>query len=102
MALSDFAFGHKHRGTNQLRFAVIEELVRRSMRLRIPGSVALDLAWLAAGRLSATLSNLAWDVSARVVQEPGGLVVDADCSPHAPQSSSTLPPSGLCVKHSFR
>ena len=48
IALSDFAFGRKHRDANRLRFAVIEELVRRSMRLRLHGSVALDLAWLAA------------------------------------------------------
>jgi myo-inositol-1(or 4)-monophosphatase len=94
MALSDFAFGRKHRDTNRLRFAVIEELVRRSMRLRIHGSVALDLAWLAAGRMSATiaLSNLPWDVSAGVllVREAGGEVFDADGTPHRPQSRSTL------------
>jgi myo-inositol-1(or 4)-monophosphatase len=68
--------------------------VRRSMRLRIHGSVALDLAWLAAGRMSATvaLSNLPWDVSAGVLlaREAGGLVFDADGAPHAPDSSSTL------------
>jgi myo-inositol-1(or 4)-monophosphatase len=94
VALSDFAFGHKHRDTNHLRFAVIEELVRRSMRLRIHGSVALDLAWLAAGRMSATvaLSNLPWDVSAGVllVREAGGLVLDADGASHGARSSSTL------------
>jgi hypothetical protein len=94
VALSDFAFGRKHRDTNELRFAVIEELVRRSMRLRLHGSVALDLAWLAAGRISATvaLSNLPWDVSAGVllVREAGGLVFDADGAPHAAESSSTL------------
>jgi myo-inositol-1(or 4)-monophosphatase len=94
IALSDFAFGRKHRETNRLRFAVIEELVRRSMRLRIHGSVALDLAWLAAGRMSATvaLSNLPWDVSAGVllVHEAGGVVFDDMGETHDPQSSSTL------------
>jgi myo-inositol-1(or 4)-monophosphatase len=94
VALSDFAFGRKHRDTNELRFAVIEELVRQSMRLRIHGSVALDLAWLAAGRMSATvaLSNLPWDVSAGVllVREAGGLVFDAEGASHHPDSSSTL------------
>jgi myo-inositol-1(or 4)-monophosphatase len=92
--LSDFAFGRKHRETNQLRFAVIEELVRRSMRLRIHGSVALDLAWLAAGRLSATvaLSNLPWDVSAGVllVREAGGVVFDEGGAQYGPTSASTL------------
>ena len=38
-ALIDKAFRRKHRDTNRLRFAVIEELVRRSMRLRLHGSV---------------------------------------------------------------
>jgi myo-inositol-1(or 4)-monophosphatase len=94
VALSDFAFGRKHLDTNRLRFAVIEELVRRSMRLRIHGSVALDLAWLAAGRMSATvaLSNLPWDVSAGVllVREAGGLVFDDSGAPHGPGSPSTL------------
>ena len=94
VALSDFAFGRKHRETNELRFAVIEELVRRSMRLRIHGSVALDLAWLAAGRMSATvaLSNLPWDVSAGVllVREAGGLVLDGQGAQHHPDSSTTL------------
>jgi myo-inositol-1(or 4)-monophosphatase len=94
VALSDFAFGRKHRETNELRFALIEELVRRSMRLRIHGSVALDLAWLAAGRMSASvaLSNLPWDVSAGVllVREAGGLVLDAEGAPHHAESSSTI------------
>jgi myo-inositol-1(or 4)-monophosphatase len=94
IALSDFAFGRKHRDTNRLRFAVIEELVRRSMRLRLHGSVALDLAWLAAGRMSAAiaLSNLPWDVSARVllVREAGGVVFDESGAPHGPRSPSTL------------
>jgi myo-inositol-1(or 4)-monophosphatase len=94
VALSDFAFGHKHRETNPLRLAVIGELVRRRMRLRIHGSVALDLAWLACGRMSATvcLSNVPWDVSAGVllVREAGGLVFDADGEPHGPDAAFTL------------
>jgi myo-inositol-1(or 4)-monophosphatase len=94
VALSDFAFGRKHRDTNDLRFAVIDELVRRSMRLRIHGSVALDLAWLAAGRMSATmaLSNRPWDVSAGVllVREAGGVVFDETGERYTPESESTL------------
>jgi myo-inositol-1(or 4)-monophosphatase len=94
VGLSDFAFGRKHRDTNRLRFAVIEGLVRHSMKLRIHGSVALDLAWLAAGRLTATvaLSNVPWDVSAGVllVREAGGVVFDEAGAPYGPQSTSTL------------
>jgi myo-inositol-1(or 4)-monophosphatase len=94
VGLSDFAFGRKHRDTNLFRFAVIEELVRATMKLRIHGSVALDLAWLAAGRLSGAiaLSNRPWDVSAGIllVREAGGDVFDESGAAHGPDSSSTL------------
>ncbi len=94
VALSDFAFGRKHRPSNRLRLAMIEELVARSMRLRIHGSVALDLAWLAAGRMSATiaLSNRPWDVGAGVVivREAGGEVFDGSGGPHRLSAGATL------------
>ena len=58
------------------------------------GSAALDLAWLAAGRLNATvmLSNLPWDVTAGLllVREAGGCVYDHDGSPHNPASRYTI------------
>ncbi len=54
------------------------------LRVRMHGSAALDLAWLAAGRLNATLmlSNFPWDVTAGLllVREAGGLVYDYDGS----------------------
>ena len=58
------------------------------------GSAALDLAWLACGRLNATvmLSNLPWDVTAGLllVREAGGFVYDYDGSPHSADSRYTL------------
>ena len=58
------------------------------------GSAALDLVWLAAGRLNATLmpSNLPWDVTAGLllVREAGGLVYDYDGSPHDAESRYTI------------
>jgi myo-inositol-1(or 4)-monophosphatase len=58
------------------------------------GSAALDLAWLACGRLNATvmLSNLPWDVTAGLllVREAGGIVYDYDGSPHNITSRFTL------------
>ena len=58
------------------------------------GSAALDLAWLAAGRLNATLmlSNLPWDVTAGLllVREAGGCVYDHDGSPHNAKSRNTI------------
>lgn len=54
----------------------------------------LDLAWLAAGRVDATLmrSDLPWDVTARllVVLDAGGLIYDYDGSDHSPASRYTI------------
>jgi myo-inositol-1(or 4)-monophosphatase len=65
-----------------------------ALRIRVHGSAALDLAWLAAGRLNATvmLSNLPWDVMAGtlLVREAGGCAYDADGSQHSPRSRFTL------------
>jgi len=64
------------------------------MRVRMPGSAALQLAWLAAGRLdiSITLSNNPWDVQAGVllVREAGGEVYDSDGSDHSILSQYTI------------
>ena len=58
------------------------------------GSASLDLAWLGAGHLNATLmlSNLPWDVSAGVllVREAGGEVYDFDGSPYSVGSTFTI------------
>ena len=58
------------------------------------GSAALDLAWLAAGRVNATvmLSNLPWDVTAGLllVREAGGTVFDHDGSHHSVRSRYTI------------
>jgi len=59
-----------------VHLAVVGRLARESLRVRMQGSAALDLAWLAAGRLNATmmLSNLPWDVTAGCSScaRPGG------------------------------
>lgn len=64
------------------------------LRVRVHGSEALELAWLAAGRLDAAvmLSNLPWDVSGGVllVREAGGAVYDLDGSDHGLGSASTI------------
>ena len=73
---------------------VLAQLARESLRVRMLGSAALDLAWLAAGRLHATvmLSNLPWDVTAGLllVREAGGLVYDYDGSRHDDRSRYTI------------
>ena len=79
---------------NRVHLAALGRLARGSLRVRMLGSAALDLAWLAAGRLNATLmlSNLPWDVTAGLllVREAGGEVYDYDGSPHSAESRYTL------------
>jgi myo-inositol-1(or 4)-monophosphatase len=79
---------------HRVHLAAVARWARRSLRVRMLGSAALDLAWLAAGRLNATLllSNLPWDVTAGLllVREAGGVVFDYDGSAHDAASRYTL------------
>jgi len=64
-------------------FGKFTELARGSRRL---GSAAIDLAWVAAGRLDGfwELGLKPWDVAAGqlLVEEAGGVVTRFDGSPH--------------------
>jgi myo-inositol-1(or 4)-monophosphatase len=94
VGLADFKVGAGPAEENRVHLAVLARLARESLRVRMHGSAALDLAWLAAGRLNATLmlSNLPWDVTAGLllVREAGGVVYDYDGSPHTPASTYTI------------
>jgi myo-inositol-1(or 4)-monophosphatase len=94
VALSDFKVGVGSEEENRLHLVLLARFARGSLRVRMHGSAALDLAWLAAGRLHATLmlSNLPWDVTAGLllVREAGGVVYDFDGSPHDARSRFTL------------
>jgi myo-inositol-1(or 4)-monophosphatase len=94
VGVADFKVGVGAEDENRVHLAVVGRLARESLRVRMQGSAALDLAWLAAGRLNATmmLSNLPWDVTAGLllVREAGGLVYDYDGSDHGPTSRYTL------------
>jgi fructose-1,6-bisphosphatase/inositol monophosphatase family enzyme len=67
----------------------------RALRIRVHDSEAVDLAWLAAGRLDAALmlSNLPSDVGGGIllVREAGGVVYDAEKEPHTPARSTPSP-----------
>ncbi len=60
--------------------AMFKDLITRTHGIRRPGSAALDLAWLAAGRLDGfwELGLNEWDLAAGalIIQEAGGLVGD--------------------------
>jgi myo-inositol-1(or 4)-monophosphatase len=94
VGVADFKVGAGSEDENCVHLAVVGRLARESLRVRMQGSAALDLAWLAAGRFNATmmLSNLPWDVTAGLllVREAGGMVYDYDGSDHDPASRYTL------------
>lgn len=94
VGIADFKVGAGAEEENRVHLALVARLAHESLRVRMLGSAALDLAWLAAGRLNATLmlSNLPWDVSAGLllVREAGGHVYDHDGSPHDAESRYTI------------
>jgi myo-inositol-1(or 4)-monophosphatase len=94
IGMTDFAVADDCATENPIHVAMLARLAPVALGVRTHGSAALDLAWLAAGRLSATimLSNRAWDVSAGVllVREAGGLVFDGDGSEHDLRSRFTI------------
>ena len=94
VAVADFKVGVGAEEENRVHVALLARLARSALRVRMHGSAALDLAWLAAGRVHGTvmLSNLPWDVTAGLllVREAGGDVYDYDGSEHDADSRFTL------------
>jgi myo-inositol-1(or 4)-monophosphatase len=94
VGIGDFAATGSGAGKNPLRLAIAERLAARAQRVRMHGSAALDLAWLAAGKLDGTisLSNKDWDVAAGVIiaREAGAVLVDHDGSQHTTGSAATI------------
>jgi myo-inositol-1(or 4)-monophosphatase len=94
VSLGDFAVGPKADQRNQRRHLIMQHLAAQAERIRMLGSAAIDLAWVAAGRLDASvmLANKPWDVAAGVIiaREAGAHVLDLDGSPHTPDSLATI------------
>ncbi len=94
VAMGDFAVGASAEERNQLQLEVARQLANRALRVRMLGSAAIDLAWLAEAKLDAsiTLLNQPWDMAAGVVlaREAGAQVVDADGTAHNANSRATL------------
>jgi myo-inositol-1(or 4)-monophosphatase len=94
VATGDYATGHGADRQNQAQLAVTSRLIPRVHRIRMLGTAAIDLAWLAEGRLDAsiTLTNPPWDMAAGVIiaREAGAMVVDIDGSPHSLRSAATI------------
>lgn len=94
IAIGDYAVGDDAPHKNRMRFAITEALAERVQRVRMFGSAAIDLAWVAAGRLDACvmLSNNPWDTSAGVViaREAGARTMDLDGTDHTVGSKATI------------
>jgi myo-inositol-1(or 4)-monophosphatase len=94
VAIGDYAVGADAAEKNQLRLALNEQLAGRAQRVRMLGSAAIDLAWVAEGKLdvSLTMSNKPWDTAAGVIiaREAGAVVIDQDGSDHTSDSAATI------------
>jgi myo-inositol-1(or 4)-monophosphatase len=94
VAVGDYAVGPEANERNRARLNLTQALAGRVLRVRMLGSAAIDLAWLAEGRVDAsvTLSNRSWDVAAGVIlaREAGAVVVDLDGREHTTNSSATI------------
>jgi myo-inositol-1(or 4)-monophosphatase len=94
VALGDYAVGEGAEKKNQIRFELTRRLGTDAQRVRMHGSAAIDLVWLAAGHIDAVvmLANKPWDTAAGVViaRESGAEVVDIDGSPHTHESRATI------------
>jgi myo-inositol-1(or 4)-monophosphatase len=94
VAMGDYAVGAGAEAKNRARLSATEALAARALRVRMLGSAAIDLAWLAEGRIDAsiTLSNRSWDVAAGVIlaREAGARVVDLDGREHTTDSVATI------------
>jgi len=101
VSIGDYAVGEGSAPKNGARLRLTEQLAGRALRVRMFGSAAVDLAWLASGRTDAslTLSNQSWDMAAGIVvaREAGARVVDRDGTDHTTDSAVTIAATpGLC------
>ena len=98
----DFFVGENRDAKNKYAFNLFEKLANSVLRMRMPGSAAIQLAHIAAGRsdISITLANNAWDVQGGVllVREAGGYVFDFDGSEHNTDSRFTLATNNEVLK----
>lgn len=94
VAVGDYAVGERARERNRRRLALTALLAERVLRVRMLGSAAVDLVWVASGKLDASiaLSNHPWDMAAGVAiaREAGAVVMDVDGATHDLRSTATI------------
>jgi myo-inositol-1(or 4)-monophosphatase len=94
VAVGDYASGTGAESKNRERLILTRELAGRVQRIRMLGTAALDLAWVADGKLDAAimLSNKPWDTQAGVLlaREAGASVLGRSGEPHTADSTATV------------
>ncbi|MFI6517438.1 inositol monophosphatase family protein [Spirillospora sp. NPDC050679] len=94
VAIGDYAVGAKASAKNRSRLALTDALAATVQRVRMFGTAAIDLAWVAEGRIDAcaALSNKPWDVAAGVViaREAGAAVVGLEGEQHSAASAGII------------
>lgn len=94
VSMGDYEVGRYAEERNRTAFAVAEALAKSAQRVRMLGSAALDLAWVAEGKLDAAviLANEPWDTcaGALIAREAGASVLDRDGSSHRLESTATI------------
>lgn len=94
VAVADYAVGERAAAENRVRLPLYHRLATRVQRVRMLGSAAVDLAWVAEGRIDASimLSNHPWDTAAGVViaREAGAVVSDIDGTPHTAHARAAI------------
>jgi myo-inositol-1(or 4)-monophosphatase len=94
ISVGDYAYGDDAASRNIAAFAVHRALAATAQRVRMLGSAAVDLAWVADGTLAAsvTLSNNDWDMAAgiAIARQAGAIVTDINGTPHSTRSSATI------------
>lgn len=87
VSFGDFATGPGSQLKNARRLAMLDNLATSVGRVRMLGSAATDLAWLAAGRVDAVVidANRAWDVAAGIALAygAGAVVTHVDGGPYS-------------------
>jgi myo-inositol-1(or 4)-monophosphatase len=94
VSIGDYAVGLGAAVKNELRLAITARLAEHAFRVRMHGSAAIDLAWLADGRIDAAIimANTPWDMTAGVAiaREAGAVVLDRDGTSYTSQSEATI------------
>ncbi|TDW88792.1 inositol monophosphatase family protein [Kribbella sp. VKM Ac-2566] len=94
IAIGDYAVGDNSAERNAPRLALTSLLAAQIQRIRMLGTAATDLAWVADGSLDASImfNNKPWDTSAGVLiaREAGAQVLDVDGMQHTFHSAGTV------------